>query len=219
MDGERPQNLVEKGYDQVADDYAALESEGAEWPRTRHLRELLSLLPGDGDVLDLGCGNGVPEMLVIQERHSGVGVDISAAQVDRARQKVPEATFIRDDMLEVDVDAASFDAIVSFYAIAHVPREEHGRLFERLFGWLRPGGRFLFTLEAGGDEPGRTGEWLGVPMFFSYYDADTTTALLNQAGFVLEHCEVESQLEGGRAIEYVWFHARKPASREEAIPD
>jgi cyclopropane fatty-acyl-phospholipid synthase-like methyltransferase len=207
--GEKPQKLVQRGYDEVADDYAALEHEGAEWPRMRHLRELLSLLPSDGDVLALGCGNGVPEMMAIQERHSAVGVDISTTQIDRARENVPAATFIHGDMLDVSFDDASFDAIVSFYAIEHVPREEHGRLFERFFRWLRPGGRLLFTLEAGGEEPGRTGDWLGVPMFFSYYDADSTTRLLENAGFAVERREVESQLEGSREIEYVWFHVRK----------
>lgn len=209
---EEPQKLVERGYDEVADAYAALEAEDAEWPRMRHLRELLSLLPSGAEVLDLGCGNGVPGMVAIEERHNGVGVDVSAAQIDRARANVPEARFIHRDMLGVSFDDASFDAIVSFYAIEHVPREEHGRLFKRFCRWLRPGGRLLFTLEAGGDEPGRTGEWLGVPMFFSYYDANATSTLLEQAGFVVERRDVESQLEGGREIEYVWFHARKPAS-------
>ena len=206
--------MVERGYDEVADAYAALEADDVEWPRMRHLRELLSQLPIGGDVLDVGCGNGVPEMVAIQERHNGVGVDVSAAQIDRAREKVPEARFIHGDMLGVSFDDASFDAIVSFYAIEHVPREEHGRLLKRFYRWLRPGGRLLFTLEAGGDEPGRTAEWLGVPMFFSYHDADATTTLLEHAGFVVERREVESQLEGDREIEYVWFHARKSISRE-----
>lgn len=209
---EEPQKLVQRGYDEVADAYAALEAEGAEWPRMRHLREVLSLLPRGAEVLDLGCGNGVPEMAAIQERHRGVGVDISAAQIERARLNVPEARFIHGDMLRVVFEDASFDAIVSFYAIEHVPREEHGPLFERFCRWLRPGGRLLFTLEAGGEEPGRTGEWLGVPMFFSYYDADATTTLLEEAGFVVERREIQSQSEGGREIEYVWFHARKSSS-------
>ena len=139
---------MQRGYDEVADAYAALETQGAEWPRMRHLRNLLSILPSGADVLDL-------------------------------------------------------------YAIEHVPREEHGLLFERFCRWLRPGGRLLFTLEAGGDEPGRTREWLGVPMFFSYYDAQVTRTLLEQAGLFVERCDVESQLEGEREIEYVWFHACK----------
>jgi SAM-dependent methyltransferase len=216
---EKTKKLVERGYDEVADAYAALETEGAEWPRMRHLQELLSVLPSNGDVLDLGCGNAVPEMVAIKERHNGVGVDISAAQIARAHANVPGATFIHGDMLEVSFHDESFDAIVAFYAIEHVPRDEHARLFERFYRWLRPGGRLLFTLEAGGDEPGRTGEWLGVPMFFSYYDADATTTLLHHAGFVVERREVESQLEGSREIEYVWFHARKPAGREAVRSD
>lgn len=56
-------------------------------------------------------------------------------------------------------------------------------------------------------------------MFFSYYDADATTTLLEQAGFLVERREVESQLEGGREIEYIWFHVRKPANVEAQTTD
>jgi cyclopropane fatty-acyl-phospholipid synthase-like methyltransferase len=209
-----PQEVVERGYDEVADAYAALEAEGDEWPRMRHLRELLSSLSPGGHVLDLGCGNGVPTMAAIQERHQGVGVDISAAQIARARTNVPGATFMHEDMSGVDFGDASLDAIVSFYAIEHVPREGHPQLFAKFYRWLRPGGRLLFTLEAGGDEPGRMGKWLNVEMFFSYYDVETTTALLQAAGFRVERAETESQLEGGRLIEYEWFHARKPLAKK-----
>jgi cyclopropane fatty-acyl-phospholipid synthase-like methyltransferase len=214
---EEPQELVERGYDEVADAYAALEARGAEWPRLRRLRELLSILPRGARVLDLGCGNGLPAMPAIQEAHEGVGVDVSAAQIDRARKNVPGATFVHGDMLDVCFDDASFDAIVSFYAVEHIPREQHAMLFERMHDWLRPDGRLLFTLEAGGDEPGCTEEWLGVPMFFSYYDTDVTTTLLEDAEFVVERCEFERQLEGGREVEYVWFAARKQAARGASV--
>ena len=206
---EGPQEMAARAYDEVADAYVTLERPGSEWPRLRHLRQLLSTLPEGADVLDLGCGNGIPTMLAIQERHRGVGVDISAAQIERARSAVPEARFIHSDMLAVDFDPESFDAIVSFYAVEHLPREEHPRLFERAYRWLRPGGRLLFTLEPD-DEPGRTGEWLGVPIFISGYDPETTAGLLVSAGFVVERRDLETQLEGDREIDYVWFAATKP---------
>jgi cyclopropane fatty-acyl-phospholipid synthase-like methyltransferase len=205
---DRPQDVVERGYDRVADAYAALERPGAEWPRLRRLQGLLARLPAGADVLDIGCGNGIPTMRAICERHSGVGVDISGEQIRRARANVPGGTFVQADIASLDFPESSFDAIVAFYTIEHVPRDRHADLFRRFRSWLRPGGYLLFTLEPY-DEPGRTGEWLGVPMFISSFDPETTVGVLAQAGFEVLSRDVESQLEGDREIEYLWVVARR----------
>jgi cyclopropane fatty-acyl-phospholipid synthase-like methyltransferase len=208
---DEPGTVVEAGYDRVAEDYAGLEREGHEWPRLRRLRELLSEVPAGGTVLDVGCGNGIPAMRAIQERHTGVGVDVSGVQIDLARKNVPDGHFIQSGIMDLDFPADSFDAIVAFYAVEHIPREEHAELFRRFHRWLRPGGRLVFTLEPY-DEPGHTGEWLGVPMFLSFFDPDTTAQVLADAGLVVADRRVESQVEGDRAIDYIWWTATKDAA-------
>jgi cyclopropane fatty-acyl-phospholipid synthase-like methyltransferase len=205
---EAAHEVVERGYDQVTQAYAGLELEGRQWPRMRKLRELLAEVPEGGTVLDVGCGNGIPSMRMIQERHQGVGVDISSAQLNLARKNAPGATFLHSSIMDSQFGPDSFDAIVSFYSIEHLPREQHGELFCRFAGWLRPGGRLLFTLEPY-DQPGETGTWLGVPMFFSHFDPDTTERLLIEAGFSVTNRSIETQLEGDREIDYVWHSATK----------
>jgi ubiquinone/menaquinone biosynthesis C-methylase UbiE len=51
------------------------------------------------------------------------GVDLSAVQIERARQHVPTARFVRADATEVRFRPSSLDAIVSFYALIHMPLE------------------------------------------------------------------------------------------------
>lgn len=82
------------------------------------------------------------------------------------RVAVPEATFLVSDMLTVDLPSASFDAVVSIYAIDHVPRERHADVFRRIRSWLRPGG-FAVVVTEDGDQPGVVGDRLRAPMFFS----------------------------------------------------
>ena len=53
--------------------------------------------------------------------HIVVGVDGSPQQVVRARQNVPQATFVEADMCNVAFDASSFHAVGAFYSITHVP--------------------------------------------------------------------------------------------------
>ena len=120
MDDE-PSRIVAAGYDRVADSYERLEQDGAEWPRLRRLRELLLQVPEHGAVLDLGCGNGLPALREIAQRHAATGVDVSAVQAERARRNVPDAIVVQADMAELDFSEGSFDAVVSFYAVEHVP--------------------------------------------------------------------------------------------------
>jgi cyclopropane fatty-acyl-phospholipid synthase-like methyltransferase len=200
--------IVAAGYDQVADGYERLEEQGHEWPRLRRLRELLADVPEGGRVLDLGCGNGVPALQEIGRRHQATGVDVSGVQAERARQNVPAATVLHADMVETDFAEESFDAIVSFYAVEHVPREHHAELFRRFHSWLRPGGRLLFTVEARATHDA-VGDWLGTPMFFSQFGPEETIELVREAGFTIESADVEPQLEGGTEIEYLWIRARR----------
>jgi ubiquinone/menaquinone biosynthesis C-methylase UbiE len=59
-DEPRNREIVEAGYDDVADRYAELEAPGHEWPRMRWLAKLLAQIEPGRAVLDVGCGNGVP---------------------------------------------------------------------------------------------------------------------------------------------------------------
>jgi cyclopropane fatty-acyl-phospholipid synthase-like methyltransferase len=208
-DSAEMRSLVERGYDLVAERYARLEGEAGAWPRLEWLDRLLDALPDGSRVLDLGCGNGVPATQRIAQRHHATGVDISSAQVRRARRAVPGAEFLHADLVNLDFSRAPFDAITALYVIEHVPREQHATIFERWYSWLEPGGRLLFTVEPH-DEAGRVGQWLGEPMFFSQYDADTTLAMLDRTGFEVQESVVQTQFEGDHDVDYLWILARRP---------
>ena len=204
-----PQDVVAHGYDRVAEEYAALEGEH-EWPRMRWLREVLAQLPRDSRVLDLGCGSGVPATLEIARKHLAIGVDVSARQIALARENVPSAEFTEADVLALEFPAHSFGAVVAFYVLDHLPREQHGALLRRTWTWLTPGGLLLFTVETE-DTPDTTSRWLGVDMFFSCYDEETTRRMVLEADFEMRTHAVESQLEGTRDVSFLWVLAAKPA--------
>jgi len=69
---------------------------------------MLDLLPPGSYVLDLGCVSGDPADIEISKKHKVTGVDISQAQIDLARQKVPDGHFIQGDAACVDFPSASF---------------------------------------------------------------------------------------------------------------
>lgn len=175
--------LVEAGYDAVAGRYLAAFGEGVEDdPRIRFVTRLSERLPVGAAVLELGCGAGVPATALLADRFDVLGVDISAAQLALARQRVPKARFQKADMTVLELPEARFDAITAFYCFNHVPLGEQPALFTKLASWLRPGGLLLVSLGTGGSRD-EVDEWLGVPMFFASYDTETNRRHLTAAGF------------------------------------
>ncbi len=203
-----PKRVVERGYDQVAYEYARLEGR-VEWPRMRWLSRMLGRLGPGSSVLDLGCGSGDPADIEIAQKHKVTGVDISQAQIDLALRNVPAGRFIHGDAGSVEFPADSFDAVVSFYTLEHIPRDEHETILRRIHDWLRPGGFLLISTEAGEAE-GVIAQWLGAPMYFSCFDPETVKQLVCRAGFEIVETAIETQVEQSTEIPYLWVLARKP---------
>jgi SAM-dependent methyltransferase len=201
--------IVRFGYDALGESYTEWSARVDGDPRGRYLEELSGRLPDGARVVDLGCGSGLPSTKLLTERFDVVGVDVSEAQLALARRNVPGATFVEGDLGRVSFPPTSFAAVTALYSISHLPREEHAALFGEVFSWLRPGGFFLATLGAG-DGPDWTGDWLGVPMFFSSWDAERNRELLLQAGFELEIDEVVEMREPEGVVPFLWVLARKP---------
>ncbi|MBI4202716.1 MAG: class I SAM-dependent methyltransferase [Chloroflexi bacterium] len=175
------QDLVRAGYDAIAEQYlAARPRDGADMALLEDLAARLS--PG-AHILDAGCGAGVPVAQRLAQRFAVTGVDLSQAQVDLARRLVPAASFLCGDMTRLSFPAASFDAVVSFYAVIHVPREQHRDLLLNFHRMLKPGGLLLVTMGRS-DAPGDTdNDFFGAPMYWSHYDAPTNQRLAGACGF------------------------------------
>lgn len=200
--------IVESGYDSVAQRYLEWSARIPDDPRQRFAAELTGRLDARARVLDLGCGAGLPSTATLAERHDVLGVDLSAAQLELARRNVPGARFERGDMTGLSFPDGSFDAVTAFYSVLHVPREEQGALFARIAGWLRPGGWFLAALgcsEANGVEE----SWLGGPMFFSSHAPAENRRLLAAAGFTLEVDETVTMQEPEGPATFHWVLGRR----------
>ena len=205
---DRPKQIVRKGYDAIAERYLAWSRDSA--PRRHYLEKLLAQLENGERVLELGCGAGLPATKALSERAAVTGVDLSPKQIALAKANVPTAEFLCAEITALDFAPGTFDAVAAFYAVTHIPREEHAALFARIAQWLKPGGIFVATLGAVDLEDCFEEDWLGAPNFFSHYGADTNLALLKAAGFeILEHEVAAQDLEGEMHIAFLWVVARK----------
>ena len=206
-----PKEIVARGYDAIALRYAEWAGQ-IDSPVMAWVRELDAQLEDGADVLELGCGRGVPATRELARRHRVTGVDISAVQIELARHHVPEASFVHGDAMELEVAPASFDAVVALFVFGHVPVEEQARLIARIALWLRDGGFFLGTFAVGERGEDIDDDWLGVPMFFASLGGDAYAPLLCEAGLEPLRDEVVVQNEPGHGdISFRWFLARAAA--------
>jgi ubiquinone/menaquinone biosynthesis C-methylase UbiE len=201
--------VIEDGYDAMADRFAVWQAEIVGSTRLERVEELLELLPERPDVLELGVGAGVRSTRLLARRGRLTGVDISAEQLRRARERIPDATFVHADFTELELEPESFDAVVAAYVLNHLPQEELGPLARLVGRWLRPGGYLLATF-ATNDNPGWTGEWLGVEMFFAGFPPEENRLLVELAGLDVLRDEIEISIEpeDGEA-RFQWILARK----------
>ena len=201
-------DVVGAGYDAMADTWESWSASVTGDPRRAWVEALVQLLPPDASVVELGCGGGTEETRELARVSRLLAIDISAEQLRRARERVPEATFVQGDVTTIELEPSSLDAVVALYVFNHVPRELLGGVFERIASWLRPGGHLLATLGAGDTEAWH-GEWLGVPMFFSSFPPERNSELLRAAGLELvrDECVTIDEPEG--PVAFQWVLARR----------
>lgn len=211
----RQRALVRRGYDVIShayrrDDGSSNEATSettatyAEW-----LEELGTYLVPGARILDIGCGAGVPaDRLLVDAGYAVTGLDISAVQIDRARELVPSATFVCGDVANFEAPDGSFDAVISLYALIHVPIEDQRALFPRVHRWLREGGVLLAIV--GHERWTGVEEYLGAPMFWDHADRATYHEWLEAAGFEVLWCRFIPEGAGGHTL----IAARRPPRRD-----
>ena len=173
--------LVAQGYDRCAESYAAArDTEVPPW-----LGLVTEPLCQGAAVLDIGCGCGVPIARALADRSAVVGVDISARQIELARENVPAATFIHGDIMSRAFAPGSFDAVVMLYALFHLQRFEHAELLRRIRTWLRPGGLLLATLARTSHAGYAEDDFFGAAMYWSHFAEHEYYPILEREGFTL----------------------------------
>jgi len=177
-----PSRIVRSGYDAIADRYLNARLRGID--QLPLLGDFVRATPKGATVLDAGCGAGHPITAHLTSSFHVVGVDFSLAQLRLAKELVPNAHFICQDLSALGLTSASIDGICSFYSIIHIPRSHHPHVLRDLYRILRPKGVALLCLGAE-DLPEEVGEYQGVPMFWSHFDANTYLKMLSNIGFVV----------------------------------
>lgn len=193
--------MVMNGYNTIANDYYTHRDLNK---FNEELEKISTLLPGGGRVLDVGCGAGIPTAkYLIKKGLKVTGIDISDKMLEMAKKNVPEGEFINKDMLHIDFSDNSFDGIISVYALFHVPKEEHLKVFQSFYRILKPNG--ILLINTGISESEGVSNFFGVPMFWSNNTPEKTLDYIKESNFSIIF---DGVLRRGGEYQY-WIIAKK----------
>jgi len=175
MDKEK---IVQNGYNKIGKKYQDLRLEH----ETEGIEEFIKLLPNNAKVLDAGCGTGIPYTKFLSDSGLNVmGVDFSEEMLRLAKENVPGATFVKQNITRLDFPDNCFDGLISLNVIIHIPREKHRLLFEQFYRILKPNGIILVTMA--NSEWEEIGEFCGERMFWSHFEPAKSLQIIKESGF------------------------------------
>jgi ubiquinone/menaquinone biosynthesis C-methylase UbiE len=151
-----------------------------------------------GRVLDVACGTGHGALL-LDACSEVTGVDCDEGAVETARAKVAHATFIVAEVPPVPFDDATFEWVVSFETLEHIPND--AEFVAELKRVVTPGGHVLISSPNRAVTSPNTAEPSN-PYHVREYLLPELTELVRGAGF--DHVDMHFQRQERRRVpEYV----------------
>lgn len=131
----------------------------------KFLNQFIQNLPKGGNVLDLGCGNGLPIGKKLSDSLLKItGVDVSDEMIKEYQKNVPQATTLRIPMSEIDW-RNEFDGIISSYSMLCLPPEDFNSVASKISNALKPKGWFFLSLNEGDSALGGVQEVQGQQLY------------------------------------------------------
>lgn len=99
-------------------------------------------------VLDIGCGFGSYVLFALEKGAlHATGVEITEEDIKTAQKHIhsEKATFLVGSAIQLPVADTTFDTVVSFDVIEHIPKHTESQMFTEVMRVLKPGGSFYLS--------------------------------------------------------------------------
>ncbi len=187
-------------------------------------KDVTALVAGLGDevsadarVLDLGCGIG--RMTAPMGAHFAevVGVDVSGEMIERAKvlhadaENVSFATNSGADL--ADFADESFDLVVSYSVLPHIPVDVVTAYFAEVNRILKPGGWYRYQFWVGPERQQADNDTLNIRV----YSPEDFSRLNAQSGFDVRSLQDIEYFDPVLELHPVWVNAQKTAAAADVI--
>lgn len=169
-------------YDLIAQGFADMRDQFS--TEQKYIDQLISYLPPGASILDVGCGSGYPIAAYLLEKGFDVtGVDGSKELLKIAQSRHPKLKCLFGDIRSVEIPE-KYDAVLEWWCLFHVPKEDHEAMIARFASWLKPGGYLEFTTGNADHEESSNG-MLDQELHFYSLAPERYELFLKQNGFKL----------------------------------
>jgi ubiquinone/menaquinone biosynthesis C-methylase UbiE len=203
---------VRSVFTQSADSYVQHKGDADRASHEAMLR--LSRVQPSDRVLDIGCGPGFVTLLFAERAQEVIGLDLTPALLERARQRqekrgLKNVHFIEGDAERLPFPDDSFTLVVSHKALHHFANPQ--RILAEAYRVLKPHGRLLLGDTISSDDSVKSNvhneiERLRDPSHVKMYGLRELKELVSSAGFRVTECEV---LEDERTFDW-WMSVITP---------
>lgn len=145
------------------------------------------------DILDIGSSFGWFEKMALEAGcKSVIGLEPKKEDFYLAKKEVPEAVFKEGTALRIPFQENSFDLVVMFDVIEHIPRNSEIKAMREIKRVLRPGGRLVISTPFSC--------WLSKIMdpawYFGHrhYKEKSLIQMLEKSGFKIEKAEKKGRI-------------------------
>lgn len=207
-----PKNLTQTSYDTLAEAYARrMLRELDHKPFDRELLDQFAArFAGHGRVADVGCGPGHVARYLHERGVDACGVDLSPAMTALAQREHPGIDFYAEDMRALSFPDSLLAAVVSFYALIHIPRAEMVAVLREMRRVLTANGTFLIAFHRGSEIRHFDELWeQPVSLDFIFFEREEMTAYLEEAGFTVDEVHERPPYAEEAQTQRVYISAHK----------
>lgn len=192
MSSENSQTI--DSYESRFGEYISATIHTVQGPMKKWLDASVEGLPLDAQILELGSGFG-RDAKYLQSK--GYVLECSDATKSFITILIAQGFKTRQLNAITDDIKGQYDSIIANAVVLHFTDDEAETVVNKVYGALKPSGRFAFTVIKGEGDEWTDGK-LGLPRYFNYWSEQDLTNLLQAAGYRNTVIETVGKDGGGK---------------------
>lgn len=204
-------DAVRHAYEQLADGYAGRFGDDLERNDldSMVLDRAVDLLERSALVVDLGCGPGQVASYLMRRGYQAVGVDLTPAMLDVARQLMPHPALVNGNVLQLPLRDSGVDGAIAWFSLHHLPRSLLGQALGEVRRVLRRDGVFVMVTHAGTGKEFVEHDWHSrtEQVVITYYESDELRSAFGRHGLKVVDVRSRAPLDHEHSVTKVFVTA------------